>query len=121
VNVFGSSFRSTKAKTKKRVFFSFIGEDRTSVDGLRLLAANDDFDIEFYDESVKTPYNSQNETYIKSQIRPKIDRASVTVCLISGETYKSPWVDWELEHSDEKGNTIIAMALKALITRCCRN
>lgn len=99
-------------KIKKRVFFSFIGEDRKRVDGLRLLAANDNFDIEFYDESVKTPYNSTNTEYIKSKIRPKIDRASITVCLISENTHTSAWVDWELEYSSQKGNTIIAMALK---------
>jgi hypothetical protein len=105
-------FLKAGRKPKKRVFFSFIGEDRKSVDGLRLLAANENFDIEFYDESVKTPYNSVNADYLKSQIRSKIDRSSVTVCLISTETHSSSWVDWELEYSDKKGNTIIAMALK---------
>jgi hypothetical protein len=38
----------------------------------------------------------------------------VTVCLISELTYTSSWVDWELSESDEKGNVIIAMALKGI-------
>ena len=37
---------------KKRVFISFRAEDRQQLNGLRLLAANPRFDIEFYDESV---------------------------------------------------------------------
>ncbi len=39
----------------KRVFISFRAEDRQQVDGLRLLAANPNFEIEFYDESVRSP------------------------------------------------------------------
>jgi len=101
-------------ETKKRVFLSFIAEDRGRVEGLRLLAKNPNFDIEFYDESVRTPFDSQDAEYIKRRIREKINRTSVTVCLISEETHKSKWVDWELRVSDEKGNKIIAMALKGV-------
>lgn len=98
----------------KRVFLSFIDEDKQRVQGLRLLAANPDYDLEFYDESVRTAINSSDAEYIKSRIREKIARTSVTVCLISEKTHTSGWVDWELEESHEKGNTIIAMALKGV-------
>ncbi|AUN99084.1 molecular chaperone Tir [Bacteriovorax stolpii] len=96
----------------RRVFLSFKAEDRKRVDGLRLLAANPNFEIEFYDESVRDPYDSTNANYIKSKLTEKITRASVTVCLISEDTHTSEWVNWELEKSLEKGNKIIAMALK---------
>lgn len=99
---------------KKRVFLSFVEEDKAQVQGLRLLAANPNFDLEFFDESVRVPIDSRDAEYIKRRIREKIGRTSVTVCLISGETYKSKWVDWELQESDQKGNTIIAMALKGV-------
>lgn len=101
-------------KPKPRVFLSFRGEDRKQVDGLRLLAANPNYDLEFYDESVRVPFDSTDGEYIKRQIREKIQRTSITVCLISENTHKSPWVDYELEESDKKGNTIIAMALKGV-------
>jgi hypothetical protein len=97
---------------KKRVFFSFLGEDAQRVHGLRLLAANPNFDLEFYDESVRIPFNSQNAAYIKERIKEKISRASITVCLISEQTGASDWVNWELHESAQQGNTIIAMALK---------
>jgi len=99
---------------KKRVFLSFIGEDKQRVQGLRLLAANPDYDLEFYDESVRAAIDSRDAEYVKRRIREKIDRTSVTVCLISEETHSSSWVDWELEASASKGNTIIAMALKGV-------
>lgn len=99
-------------KVKKRVFLSFIAEDRERVNGLRLLAANPDYDLEFYDESVRTAIDSLNAPYIMLKLREKIARTSVTVCLISEQTYTSKWVDWELAESDRNGNAIIAMALK---------
>lgn len=99
---------------KKRVFLSFVEEDLPQVRGLRLLAANPNYDLEFYDESVRVPIDSRDAEYVKRVIREKISRTSVTVCLISQATHKSRWVDWELEESEKKGNTIIAMALKGI-------
>jgi len=99
----------------KRVFLSFLAEDAQQVTGLRLLAANPKYaDLEFYDESVTVPYESLNAAYIKVKIRAKITRTSVTVCLIGPNTHTSKWVDWELDESHEKGNKIIAMALKGV-------
>ena len=100
----------------KRVFLSFRAEDKKQVDGLRLLAANPRFDIEFYDESVQVPFNSTNAEYIKRKIREKISRTSVTVCLLSPETYTSQWVAWELEESYKKSNTVIFMGLPSVTT-----
>ena len=99
---------------KKRVFLSFASEDLDHVRGLRLLKDNPDFDLEFYDESIKEPIDSRNADYIKRVIGEQISRASVTVCLISETTHQSKWVDWELEKSDEEGKTIIAMAIKGV-------
>jgi hypothetical protein len=96
----------------KRVFISFRHEDKAKVNGLRLLAANPDFNIEFYDESVRTAIDSVNATYIKSAIKQRINRTSVTVCMVSELTHTSQWVDWELDVSLEKGNDIIFMGFK---------
>jgi MTH538 TIR-like domain (DUF1863) len=96
----------------KRVFISFRHEDKQQVNGLRLLAANDKFDIEFYDESLQVAIDSDNAKYIKSKIKEKIDRTSVTVCMLSALTHTSTWVNWELETSVARGNKIICMGLK---------
>lgn len=103
-----------QASYKKRVFLSFRGEDREQVAGLRLLAANPNYDLEFYDESVRVAIDSYQADYIKQVIRAKISRTTVTVCLIGTMTASSTWVDWELEESAKKGNKIIAMALKGV-------
>ncbi len=100
--------------TKKRVFLSFKREDLQQVQGLRLLSATPAYDLEFYDESVRGAINSENADYIKRKIREKINRTSVTVCLIGKNTHKSEWVNWELQESHGKENTIIAMALKGV-------
>lgn len=96
----------------KRVFLSFASEDLPFVRGVRLLAANPNFELEFFDESVRKEIHSANDAYVRQRIREKIARTSVTVCLVGRTTHQSRWVDWELEESDAKGNAIIAMAVK---------
>jgi MTH538 TIR-like domain (DUF1863) len=63
----------------KRVFISFRHEDKQQINGLRLLAANQKFDIEFYDESLRTAIDSTNAPYVRSKIREKINRTSVLI------------------------------------------
>ena len=99
---------------KKRVFLSFVEEDKMQVQGLRLLKDNPDFALEFYDESVRVPIERSNTDYVKRVIREKIARCSVTVCLIGATTYQSKWVNWELRTSEEEKNRIIVMALKGI-------
>jgi MTH538 TIR-like domain (DUF1863) len=97
---------------KKRIFISFRAEDKNKVNGLRLLAVNEKFDIEFYDESVKIPINSENAAYLKTRLAEKLSRTSVTICMVSELTHTSEWVDWELEKSYAKGNNVIYMGFK---------
>lgn len=98
----------------KRVFISFKAEDKDHVNGIRLLASNPNHEIEFYDESVTEPYNSQNSDYIKGKIKEKIRRSTVTLCLISKETHLSDWVNWEIRTSHEEGKIIYPMAIKGI-------
>ncbi len=76
----------------RRVFLSFDADDITSVNLFRGQAKNSNLDIDFYDSSLKTSINSSDADYIKRQIRPKIDNASVTLCLIGHNTYKSGYL-----------------------------
>lgn len=98
----------------KRVFLSFDYDDIQQVKGLKLLSKNPDYELEFYDESLDIAIDSEDADYIKQKIGERILRSSITVCLIGENTYKSKWVNWELEKSDESGNKIIAMALKGI-------
>lgn len=95
----------------KRVFISFKMEDKKQVDGVRLMAWNENLDLDFYDESVRIAYKSEHAPYIKARIREKIKRASITLCLLKQNTYLSEWVDWELQTSIAEGKRIILMGL----------
>lgn len=95
----------------KRVFISFKMENKAQVDGVRLMAWNRHLALDFYDESVRIPYRSENAAYIRSRIREKIRRSSVTLGLLKENTHRSEWVDWELQASIEEGNRIVLMGL----------
>src|SRR5215217_7686029 len=100
----------------RRVFISFVIEDENAVKGLRLLAKKPGYtDLEFYVESVRVPIDSIQAPYIKSRIKDKIRRCGVVLCIINRETtYRSSWVNWELETAIERKKPIVAMAIKGL-------
>ena len=96
---------------KRNVFLSFVQEDIQLVNLFRGQVKNEDNDLEFYDYSLKEPYNSENEEYIKQQIRQKIDLVSVILCLFGRSTYKSKYVNWEIEASVRKGKGLVGVRL----------
>ena len=100
----------------KHIFLSFVEEDLALVRLFRGQAKNKKSALEFDDYSVKTPYNSTNAAYIRSQISAKIRAASVTIVLIGDDTYKSEWVAWEIAKSVELGKKLIGVQLKAGVT-----
>lgn len=90
---------------KRRLFLSFHSDDKRQVGDFRVLATDPEVDVDFYDDSLRVPINSERGSYVKSLIRGKIDRASVVVCLIGNGTAWREWVDWELSYalSQRKG------------------
>lgn len=97
------------ADTSRHVFISFAYEDVDEVNLLRGQAKNDKTDLEFDDFSVKEAFNSTNADYIKRQIREKIDKCSVTVVYLSGNSANSDWVNWEIEESFKRGKGVIGV------------
>lgn len=95
----------------KRVFLSFKMEDKKQVDGVRLMSWNNKHPLEFYDESVRIAYKSENASYIRANIKQKIERSSITLCLLGVNTFQSEWVDWELSTSIASNNKIVLMGL----------
>ena len=95
----------------KHAFLSFVEDDLQLVELFRGQAKNANIDLEFDDYSIKVPINSDNASYVKSQIRNKIDGVSVTLCLIGRNTHNSDWVDWEIEESNDMGKGIVGVRL----------
>jgi DNA-directed RNA polymerase subunit L len=95
----------------RNVFLSFVEEDLNLVNLFRGQAKNENNDLEFYDYSVKEPFDSENADYIKQKIRNLIEKVSVTLCLIGETTYKSKWVDWEIRTSAALGKGLVGVRL----------
>jgi len=88
--------RLTYHARRRRIFLSFHAEDKMQVNGLRLMARNPNLDIDFYDQSLQIPVNSERASYVKTVIRGRIHKATVVACLIGNGTAWRDWVDWEL-------------------------
>jgi hypothetical protein len=93
----------------KRVFISFCVEDLPRVTSLLSVAADATFDVELHAESAPIGDDSSNDLYIRRNVRNKINRTSVTLCMLSSLTHTSDWVRWQLDQSIERGNSIILM------------
>lgn len=97
---------------RRRLFLSFHAEDRVQVQGFRLMAYNDNVDLEFYDGSLQEPIGSERAPYIKQQVKSMIQRASIVACLIGNGTAWRDWVDWELHTAVELGKGVCGVRLK---------
>ncbi len=97
---------------KRRIFLSFHAEDKQQVQGFRLMSSNPNLDLDFYDGSLSAPINSEDSSYVKKVLRPKIARASILVCLIGSGTAWRDWVDWEIQTAYELGKGVCGIRLK---------
>lgn len=95
---------------KKSVFISFDYDLDAHYKNL-LLAwdKHSDFDFGFYDGSLREAVDSNNGTYIKSKIRPKIEGASRLLCIVGKETSRSKWIDWEISVAAVNGKKLIGV------------
>jgi|GEM_PF-1101802 len=107
----------TEHASQRRLFLSFHAEDRSQVNGFRLMAYSPNSPVDFYDGSVRTAINSLQSAYIRATIREKIGRCSVVVCLIGNGTAWRDWVDWELETAVELGKGVCGVRLKGSVGR----
>lgn len=83
---------------RKTVFISFdYDNDRHYKNLLVAWDRNGDFDFKLYDGSLKEPINSNNATYVKSQIKPRIEAATHLLCIVGKDCHKSDWIAWEIQ------------------------
>lgn len=69
------------------------------------------FDIKFQDESVGVSINSEDAKYIKSVISDRISSSGRFLCIVGKNTYKSDWVNWEIDKAVELGKPVVAIKL----------
>lgn len=90
----------------KRVYLSFAEADIQKVKNLISVLSSPDYDLDFYD--------GPDSEDLSRAIGEKIVKCDIAVCLISDNTHNSKWVDLQLQKNRNKGNRIIAMALKGI-------
>jgi len=99
----------------KRIFLSFARQDAQKVNKLISLISSPEFELDFSGAGQGVEISSPEAETIKHQIGEKIVKCGITLCLISQDTHADHWVDLELSKSRNKGNRIIAMALKGTL------
>lgn len=94
------------------LFVSHKGEDESRIEDFKNLMKHKGYD--FRDSSIKEsePNKANDEDYIKREyLKPAIDWAGTIVVLIGQNTYKSDWVDWEIDYAQKQGKKIIGVFL----------
>lgn len=101
----------------KTIFISFdYDNDRRYKNLLVAWDTNKVFDFRFYDGSVTAPVNSTNATYIRSQIKPKIQTASHLLCIVGRYSARSEWIRWEIETAVALRKKLIGVKLDRSFT-----
>ncbi len=94
---------------------TFVGFSSTDIHYYRLMQAwkaNQNIDFNFADCQLATEINSENESYIKSKCRQRINMAGTFAVLIGKDTRtKHKYVRWEMEVAVEKNCRIIGINL----------
>lgn len=96
----------------KRVFLSFAECDLEKIKDLLPLLDHPECQFDFCQIKGSLIFDDPAAEPIKREIGKKIVDCQATVCLIAENTHKSKWVDCQLYKSRNKGNKIIAMAIK---------
>lgn len=92
---------------KPRAFISFEMEDKWARDFLAQHAKDKKNDIEFYDFSVKDPFDSK----WKTECKKRIAMTKGTIVLIGPTTYKSEAVLWEIAESNRQEHYIFGIQI----------
>ncbi len=94
---------------------TFVGFSSDDINYYRLMQAwknHEHIDFNFTDCQLPDVINSDNEAYVKSKCRERINLAGKFIQLIGeGTKYKRKYVPWEAEVAIEQGCTIIGVNL----------
>lgn len=94
----------------KNVFISHVSEDDAAVADLKALVKKSGYT--FKDSSIvkSKPNQAKNENYIKTEIlAPRIKWAGTMIVLVSGDTHKSTYVDWEAEYAQKTDTRVVGV------------
>lgn len=95
-----------------RTFVGFSGTDLSYYRLMLAWKAHEHIDFDFSDCQLQNELNSEDERYIKSKCRARVNMAGTYIQLIGADTrYKHKYVRWEAEVAIEKNCRIIGVNL----------
>jgi len=98
----------------KKVFISYdYDNDKHYKNLLVAWDTNNEFDFNFYDQSVDVSVNSDDAAVIRRVISARINGATHFLCLIGTETHRSRWVEWEVRKAVELNKKIVAVKINS--------
>jgi hypothetical protein len=92
---------------KPRAFISFQMEDKWARDFIAQHAKDEDNDVEFYDYSVKDPFDSQ----WKTECTKRIGLTKGTIVLVGPTTWQSDAVLWEIAETARQGHFLFGIQI----------
>jgi len=81
------------------IFVAHRHEDDRLVGELKSMLAKSGAEIRDSSITTDNPNDAHNEEYIKKLLRARIDWAGKMIVLVSPETHRHDWVDWEIEYA----------------------
>lgn len=95
---------------RRNIFISHVHEDDGLLPRFKELVSKADLDVSDYSINSSNPNEASNEEYIKREIlAPRIQACSTMVVLITHDTAKSPWVNWEIRHAIAQGKNVVGV------------
>lgn len=102
----------------KKVFFSFHYQDvidfRANVVRQHWVTKPDQQEAGFIDKSIWEEAKKTNSLALKRLINSELEGTSNTCVLVGTDTYKRPWVQYEIFKSIHKGNHLFAVHINGI-------
>ncbi len=96
----------------KNVFISHVSEDDQHLRGLKSLLQGLGYNLRDSSIDSSKPNDATSPDYIKSGIlAPRIRWAGTVLVLLSPNTHKSEWVNWEIGYAERQGKRIVGVWL----------
>lgn len=93
-----------------KIFVTYDYEnDRNYKNMLVAWSKNASFNIAFHDKSVDVSVDSDDQGVIRRVVSSRIGESTHVLCIVGKDTWRSKWVQWEIEKAKELGKPLIAV------------
>lgn len=94
----------------RNVFISHVHEDDAYLGKFKDLLSRKEYNVKDGSINSDKPNEAKNPNYIKTSIlAPRIKWSGVLFVLISPNTHRSKWVNWEIEYAHKNNKRIIGV------------